>query len=240
MACGVGYIRDPKAMTTEAATDTLRASDPLNAEWVTVVLLFVVVLLALINVSSPRKWRLVGRSMFQMRLGKQTLREEMDLQDRAFLGLLLVGCTVLALFGWQFMTISGVPSAFPALTLAVLGVVLGHYLLLRLVGALMRTSPGVDEYLYTGFLIFILAGVVLLPVVVFGAYHAAWRPGALLVGWGLIVLLLLYRWFRGAWIGVGEGIPLRYIILYFCAAELIPILLGIQQWRNTPSLLSHI
>ncbi|MBL7953106.1 MAG: DUF4271 domain-containing protein [Flavobacteriales bacterium] len=227
-------------LTTEAAHDLPRAVDPLNAEWVTVVLLAMLLLLALINVNSPRKWRLLGQSMFRMRLGKQALREEMDLQDRAFLGLLLVGTTVLALFGWQFMTVSGASSVFPVLAMVVIGVVLGNYVLLRIVGALMRSTQGADEYLYTGFLIFILAGVVLLPVVVFVAYRSAWRPGALMVGWSLVVVLLLYRWIRGAWIGVGEGIPLRYIILYFCAAELMPILLGIQHWRNTPSLLSHI
>lgn len=227
------------AMTSEGTMDTLRATDPLNAEWVTAVLLAVVALLALINVSSPRKWRLLGRSMFSMRLGKQALREEMDLQDRAFLGLLLSGMAVLAMFGWQVMTVSGSSTSFPVLAATVCGVVLGHYVLLRIGGAVLRATTGVEEYLYTGFLIFILAGVALLPIVVFSAYRAPWRSATIAAGALVLGLLLLYRWLRGAWIGVGEGLPLRYIILYFCAAELMPVLLVIQYWRHTPSLLSH-
>jgi hypothetical protein len=221
-------------MGTDTITDRLRPVDPLSAEWVTLVLLVVLVLMALINMSSPRKWRLLGQSMFRLRLGRQALREEMDLQDRAFLGLLLVGTTVLALFAWQVLTLLGMVAAFPALVLAVAGIVLAHYLLLRTVGALLRTSPGIEEYLYTGFLIFILAGVLLLPLVVFMAYQASWRPWALVAGVVLLAVLLLYRWFRGAWIGMGEGIPLRYIILYFCAAEILPVLMAIHHWRSIP------
>lgn len=223
----------------ETSLGTLRTADPLTAEWVTLVLLGVVALMALINVSSPRKWRLLGQAMFRMRLGKQALREEIDLQDRAFLGLLLVGTLVLSLFGWQALTVKGFDSGFPMLVLAVAGMVLAHYVLLRIVGSLMRAAPGVEEYLYTGFLIFILAGMVLLPIVTFMAYQAPWRSGAMLVGAALLGLLLLYRWLRGAWIGVGEGVPLRYIILYFCAAELLPVLLVIDHWRSTPSPLFH-
>ena len=44
---------------------------------------------------------------------------------------------------------------------------------------------------------------------------------------------LAYRWLRGVWIGLGEGVPLRYIILYFCAAELMPVLLAVHAWRGT-------
>lgn len=226
-------------MTSEETMDALRAVDPLTAEWVTVLLLAVVALLVLINVSSPRKWRLLGQSMFSMRLGKQALREEMDLQDRAFLGLLLSGTAVLALFAWQVLKLDGGAATFPTLAATVCGVVLAHYVLLRFVGAVLRASVGLEEYLYTGFLIFILAGVALLPVVVFTAYRASWRPGTILAGSIVLGVLLLYRWLRGAWIGVGEGLPLRYIILYFCAAELMPVLLVIQHWRHTPTLLSH-
>jgi hypothetical protein len=195
--------------------------------------------MALINMSSPRKWRLLGRSMFSMRLGRQALREEMDLQDRAFLGLLLVATGVLALYGWQALTVHGLAPVFPSLVAVVAGVVLAHYLVLRTVGALMRVSAGVEEYLYTGFLLFILTGMVMLPLVVLIAYRSAWRPGLILAGVAVLVLLLLYRWLRGAWIGMGEGVPLRYIILYFCAAELLPVLLVIDHWRSTPSPLLH-
>jgi len=219
--------------------DSLRPVDPLSSEWVTVLLLLVVLLMALINMSSPRKWRLLGQSMFRMRLGRQALREEMDLQDRAFLGLLLVATGVLALFGWQALTVQGVAPVFPSLVGFVAGIIVAHYVVLRTVGALMRASAGMEEYLYTGFLLFILTGMAMLPLVVLIAYRSAWRPGLIVAGVVVLVLLLVYRWIRGAWIGLGEGVPLRYIILYFCAAELLPVLLVVDHWRTTSSPLFH-
>jgi hypothetical protein len=177
--------------------------------------------------------------MFSLRLGKQALREEMDLQDRAFLGLLAIGTTLLALFGWQVMELQRAGSSFPSLVGVVLAVVLGHYVLLRILGHMLRIDHGMQEYVYTGFLLFILAGLLVLPLVVFIAYQPTWRSWAVAGGGLVLGLLLLYRWLRGVWIGLGEGVPLRYIILYFCAAELIPVLLVIDHWRNTSSLLSN-
>lgn len=222
-------------MVVEIPVDRLRMVDPLNAEWVTIVLLSTLVLMALINRSSPKKWRLLVASMVQMRLGKQALREEMDLQDRAFLGLLVVAAAVLALFGWQAFMVSGVPWAFSRLLVLICLIILGHYVILRAIGGLLGVSKGVQEYLYTGFLLIIMTGVLLLPIVTMIAYRADWRHGLLIAGGGVMLVLVLYRWLRGAWIGLGEGLPLRYIILYFCAAELLPVLLLLDHWRSTPS-----
>lgn len=219
--------------------DALRAVDPLNAEWVTLVLLGTLLLTAVIHAGSPRKVRLFARSMFTMRLGKQALREELDLQDRAFLGLLLIGTVLLALFGWQALLVRGGHPSFLVLFGAVLGLVLAQYLLVRMVGALLQFRNGVEEYAYTGLLLFILAGIVLLPLVVFIAYRPGWRAWAVVAGALLLAALVLFRWLRGVWIGLGEGVPARYIILYFCGAELIPVLLVIDRWRTTLSTLFH-
>ncbi|HPF90480.1 MAG TPA: DUF4271 domain-containing protein [Flavobacteriales bacterium] len=214
------------------ASDSLRSTDLLSAEWVTFLLLLLLTLMAVIQFGSPRKWRSLGRSMFSMRLGRQALREEMDLQDRSFLGLLFIGGALLALFAWQALVLHGWTGTYATLLGLVLVVVLGHYVLLRLLGAMLRIDAGMQEYIYTGFLLFILAGPVLLPLVVGIAYRPEWRSGTVAVGVVLLGLLLVYRWLRGVWIGLGEGVPLRYIILYFCAAELMPVLLAVHAWRG--------
>jgi len=92
------------------------------------------------------------------------------------------------------------------------------------------SDRGIAEYLSAGYLVFLLTGLLLLPTVVLMAYRSPWRPALLMVGAIVLALLLLFRWVRGAWVGLGEGLPLRYIILYLCAAEAIPILLIIHTW----------
>lgn len=219
-------------------TDPLRTMDPMNAEWVTFLLLAVFAALAWTNMSSPRKWRLLAQAMFRMRLGRQTLREEIDLQDRTFIGLLSVAVVVLALFLWQAMVLTmplGRPS-YAWLGSALLLLLMSQGVVLRGLEVLIGVDRGITEYLSTGLLLFILSGVVLLPVVTLMAYRSAWRPGLLAAGMVLLTMLLLYRWVRGAWVGMGEGVPVRYIILYLCAAEVAPVLLMVHAWIPHTSL----
>lgn len=228
-------------MSNGLATDPLRGADPLNAEWVTLLLLGLFVLLALINAGGSRKWRLLGQTVFRMRLGRQAMREELDLQDRSILGMLVLSIGVIGLFAWQYFQwtrMPGAPSYLMVLGVAV-AVVLVQGILLRVVGGLFKVDQGVAEHLYTGLLLVVLAGVALLPVVVLMAYRAEYRDTLASLGLVVIGTLLIYRWVRGTWIGVGEGVPVRYIILYFCAAEILPVLLAISALRPAADLSVH-
>jgi hypothetical protein len=213
--------------------DRLRMPDALGEEWVTMVLLASFFLLALINLNSPRKWRLLSQAMFRMRLGRQALREEVDLRDRTFIGLLLVAICVLALFLWQAGMLLGMagPPVYADLVLLVFAVVLVQSLVVWSIGALVRADGGLMEHLYTGLLLFILGGVLLLPLVVLMAYRVEWRWPMLWTGAILLVALLIYRWLRALWIGRAEGVPGRYIIIYLCGAEILPLLLLIHALR---------
>ncbi len=221
--------------------DTLRVTDPLNAEWVTALLVLVFIALAWTNISSPRKWRLLAQSMFRMRLGRQTLREEIDLRDRTFLGLLVVSISILALFLWQAFVLVGpaiVPS-YPRLMMITAGVLAIQAVLPWMLGGLIQADSGLSEHQATGLLLFILTGMLLLPATVLLAYRSAWREELLWAGFVVLVLSLLYRWIRAAWIGLGEGVPLRYILLYLCAAEMVPVVVLITALRRSILPLSH-
>lgn len=167
-----------------------------------------------------------------MRLGRQSLRDELDLRDRTLIGLLLVASAIIGLFLWQGLHWGRGAEApgYPMLAVVMVAVPTLQALLLQLVAAIAGTERGIREFLYTGLLLFILCGVVLLPVVALVAYHPDQRAALLRAGTALVALLLLWRWVRGAWIGLGEGLPLRYIILYLCAAEVVPVLAAIRWW----------
>jgi hypothetical protein len=229
-------------MEPAAEMDLLRPLDPLNAEWVTLLLLIAFFMLAVINMNSPRKWRLLSQAMFRKRLGRQALREEVDLRDRTFVVLLLVAVAVLALFIWQLVTFAtaAVPPAFPAILVGALALVAAQAMLVWLLGALVKADGGLLEHLYSGLLLFILAGVLLLPLVVLIAYRPEWRAPLFWTGMVVLVSSLLFRWLRAIWIGSGEGVPARYIIIYLCGAEILPLLLLIHALRPSFPTLSHL
>ena len=122
--------------------DHLRYIDPMSAWWVALVLLVVFIIIAITNVSSPRKWRLLGQALFQMRLGKQTLREEIDLQDRTLLGLLFCSVLVMGLFAWQvfiYLDIPGSPG-YLVWVFLIAAVVFIQSLVLRIAAMIMRVD----------------------------------------------------------------------------------------------------
>lgn len=228
----------PRLLSTQSlpstTMDALRAQDPFNAEWVTGLLLLVLAIMAWTNLNASRKWRLWIRNMFRMRLSRQALREEIDIRDRAFLGILLASLLIIALYFhqlWQWSAYGeGAAPAYGNVLLAVITVLLAQYLLLRLLGGVVGSHRGLAEYASTGLIIFMLNGMLLFPVVILSAFQGELRDMLLPIGGGIVGLLLLYRWVRGAWVGLAEGVPGRYIILYLCAAEAVPVLLLAQVW----------
>ena len=221
---------------------TVRGADPLAQEWVTGLFLLIVLVLTLINVAAPRKWRLLAQAAVRLRLGRQTLRDEPGMDDRNLIGLLVVAIGVTALFIWQGSVVNGIAivDGYPMSAGIVLGIVLFQAALLRGVSALVRADGGMNEYLFTGSVQFVLLGLLLFPITVLMAYRPELRSALFVIGLALMALYLVHRWIRGAWIGLNEGVPVRYIFLYFCAAEILPLTLLLDTFRHHPAHLSHL
>jgi hypothetical protein len=211
---------------------TLRFTDPLSTEWVTTMLMLVFMLLAYTNVAAPKKWRLLWGAIFTLRLGKQAMREDVDLQDRTLIGLVGASLIVLALFAYQAVVLLGAPATGLVVFGRTLGLVVlvlvAQIVVLWLVDFLFEADGGTREYLYTVLLLTVALGLLLLPVVTLMAYQPDWRRVLLPVGGALAATYVLYRWLRGAVIGVGDGVPPRHVFLYLCTAEILPVALALR------------
>lgn len=207
--------------------------DALGADWTLLPLLVIIGSLGWIHLVSPKKWRLLVRSIFGMRLGKQSLRDDLDLQDRTLIVLLALASLSIALFGYQVAVMNGL-SAGPPLWLRCLGIVvavlLGNVLVVRITGFVFHGDGGLTEYLFTRLLFRVGLGIGLLPLVIMIAYphQIAWRPWLMFGGLALVAALEVFRWLRALWIGLGNGVPLRYIFIYLCALEVLPAVLVVQ------------
>jgi hypothetical protein len=218
--------------------DQLRAADVLGKDWVAAVLLLVIGMVAWVNMASPRQWTVIQRSFFALRLGKQSLRDELSLQDRTLVALLAVAMVLIGLFSYQVAVFNA--WAMPGIALfgriqaVVAAVFISRILLLRGLAVLTGADGGTDEYIHTLVTFTIALGLVLLPVAMLIAYpfHTAWRSWLWLAGVAMAAAVLLFRWLRATVIGIGSGVPLRYIFLYLCAAEILPVALVLQQVRQ--------
>lgn len=215
--------------------DQLRVRDPLSADWVTLVFMLVLMTLVWINLVSPKKWRLFFRSFFGVRLGRQSMRDEVDIQDRILVIALLMSSGVVALFLYQVMVLREVvqPGVLRWLELfgGVVGLLVVQFLVIRAVRGLFGVDQGTTEYSYTLLMMHVMLGLLLIPLTVVQAYphQFSWRPGLVLAGLVLVAGVIMFRWVRALIIGLGEGVSLRYIFLYLCAAEVLPFALLMQQ-----------
>jgi len=219
--------------------DESRALDPLAVDWTLAILLVSIALLGWINLVSPRKWPLILRSVFSYRLGRQSLRDELDLQDRSLISLLIMACGVSALFATQVAVLSGGAENSFLLWLRMFGTVVGvvvvQVMVLRSMAVLFQGDGGITEYLYTALVFHIAAGLVLLPFTALLAYphEVGWRGWLALAAGVLLALITLFRWLRAALVGWGEGVPLRYILIYLCALEFLPVAILLEHLRTT-------
>lgn len=215
---------------------TPRPTDPLGAEWV--LLLFVVLIgtLAWVNAISPRKWELLRTSVLRLRLGRQTMREDLNLRDRTLIALLAAGCISMGLFLHQ----AGVHFGWlrPAWWLAIelmavlFAAMLAQLLLLRVATIVFRADGGAQEYGFTQVLLLIANGLVLVPLDLLMACWPSLRTEMLLAGMLLTGVLLVLRWVRAVAIGNGSGTGRGYVFLYLCALEILPFALLISSLQQ--------
>lgn len=218
--------------------DVLRGTDPLSGDWMALVVLLATGLLGWINVVSPKKWRLLTGTVFGLRLGRQSMRDEVDLQDRTLVALVIMAMGVLALFLYQWGVLYGGSGQGSLIWARIFGLCLalfvGQVLLLRMLGLLFRGDGGSTEYMYTLLLLNVALGVALLPVVALMAWphQPAWRPWIGELGLLLLGAMLVFRWFRALLCGRGGGLSTGYVLLYLCALEILPIALALQHLRE--------
>jgi hypothetical protein len=214
--------------------ETLRATDPLAGDWILLVLLAALGMLGWINLVSPKKWRLLVRSFLSFRLGRQALRDELDLQDRTLIGMVVMASAAVALFAYQYTVLVAHHSTgmgwWLELFLASLVLVVVRVLVLRSAGRLFQADAGLSEYLYTVLLLHVMIAwphdVTTRPLLPEGMI---WRSWGLRVGLVVMGLVTVFRWVRAAVLGLVEGVPLRYVFIYLCALEILPVALAWQQ-----------
>lgn len=213
--------------------DTLRFDDPLSADWVTALLLALLFTVAWLDLLAPGRWRSFLVGAVGMGAARPGIVVDPDRQERFFMLPVLIALVSTALFLWQLDSCTGRdgPLGFPIWLACVAVALVVHLVITRVLGFVFRDTGILAGHVQAGLQLFVVAGLLLLPVVVLTAYRAEWRGVLPMVGAAVLAGSLLHRWVRGVRAGWGGGIPLRFIMIYLCAAEILPVLLLVQALR---------
>jgi hypothetical protein len=210
----------------------IRPITKLAEDWMFIVFLLGVLALAWTKYFNPGRLARSMQSAFNIRLMRQVIREE-SRTPRENVLFNFVYFTQLALFVFllcKYWAISIFGFSGIVLYLMLIAFVLVVYALKALGIAAIRFIAngdfGLAEYQYHLFLVYRLAGIVLVPINAIICYsdialsiHFAWAAVA------VIGVAFVYRLFRGLFSGLSSGVSPFYIFFYICTLEILPLLI---------------
>lgn len=208
-----------------------RTSPYLQEDWIFAVLIGVLVALAVVKYTYPRRMLRLGQALIRVRILLQLMREEMVMSHRSAVTLFLTfaissGLLVYLaakIYGWPVIHVLGA-WLFPLLVLLIALVYLWKIVTIRLVQLLFAASGGLSEYLNYSFVMNALLGILWLPIILVATVSlnetARW---VVLLAAGIFTLTWVIRIIQGVQFALRHRVFPVYIILYLCALEILPL-----------------
>lgn len=199
--------------------------------WPTVLLLLVFGIYVYVKIIDPKKIAKISLSVFNIQIAKQLIREDYKIYKRV--SVLLSFCFVL-MFSFllykindRFDLVLEGSNAHIQYLFFVLLVTLMYstkIIFIKLSNLLTQTYDLGNEYVLTIFLHSQVLGIFLFPFIV--CLQFSQYPMELFLYPSMVITCLFFflRWFRGFVISsLEQNSGLLYIILYFCALEILPL-----------------
>lgn len=199
--------------------------------WPSVLLFLVFSLYVLIRVTDNRRIIKIVVSIFNLQVAKQLKREDYKLYKRV--SIILSFCFVLV-FAFLLFKINNhfelilTDNSSYVKYLFIVSLIIGAYTVKlsvnKLLGFITKTTELEDEYLFNVFLHAQVIGLFLLPFVAFMQFSPLPTEWFMFPSMVICCLFFCLRVFRGFVIGALEqNSGFVYIILYFCALEILPL-----------------
>jgi len=200
-------------------------------DWILALLLFCFALIAWVRVFANLRMNQVMKTPFARRFVNQLTREGNLFSERISLALGTVytlSFILLLYMGYEMLVRLHYPLGLNSFTFyLVLGAGLLLFwtikvLLIRFLSSVFRTRQTTREYLLNILIFNLIAGVLLLPVLVLTVYLKSYF--FLYTGIGIIVLMYIFRFFRGFVIGISlTKFSYLFLFLYLCTLEILPL-----------------
>lgn len=221
-------------LVPENLETSLRTVEPMY--WQTTVLTLSFVLFILVKVLNPKKTQQVLASLFSIQIAKELYREDYKLNKRVTLILsivfVLVFSFLLQILNKYFGLIL-LDKPYLIQYLFFVGLILAMYIVKfsfsSILAQISNNQELEREYRFTILIFNHVFALVILPLVILLQYSQL--PSVWLIYPSIILILAFYffRLYRGFVISALEqNLGFMYIFLYFCALEILPLLILIK------------
>ena len=214
-------------------TPTLRPPIHFFEDWMVIVLLVLLSLMAYFNVVYPTKMKNVFKAFRSDIAMRQFMREETNIprpylfltfQHAVLMGLLWV------LFYQAFIYSTALPWWISLVSaLSVLLIYGLKWISFQLVKWFSEGDFTLTEYQYRTFSTNRLLAILLYPLIILAALSSIQHAYIYIGGTAIVIgLLISWRILKGAWVAFTNNVPLFYIFFYICNLEILPVLIVVK------------
>ena len=213
-----------------------------STEWMVIVFLSVLFLLSWVKNTYPKRFKRLLRSMINNQSLFQVIREELVFSHRGSIVLTSIFIILSALFltltciVFDFNII--VQNASYLVQFSYWGMLFLLFYFLKWVFnglflSLIQQQDYFKTYMFVVSTFNKIIGLMLLPVTILAAYLPfEYATKIIKIGFFLWAIILVYRLVKEVSLSLSFKIPRLYIILYLCAFEISPFLIGIKLVQN--------
>jgi hypothetical protein len=200
-------------------------------DWLTLLLLLCLGILAWIKYEGGRRVSQLFRAVFARHNMNQLLRDGDIFHERItpglmFISLITYSTAVSLLIRPYNIEFPGADSSFQQFSI-VAGVILSLWMLklviIKLSGILFRTRNETNEYLITNIIFNVASGLIAFPF----AFSAHYTDNSIILWISILIIIvgLLMKFIRSIFVGLStQSFPVVYIFLYLCTLEILPVL----------------
>ena len=215
------------------ATPILRPPIHFFEDWMVVVLLVLLSLMAYFNVVYPTKMKNVLKAFRSDIAMRQFMREETNI-PRPYLFLTFQHAVLMGLLWVLFYQAFIYSRALPwwvslVSALSVLLIYGLKWISFQLVKWFSEGDFTLTEYQYRTFSTNRLLAILLYPLIILAALSSIQHAYIYIGGTAIVIgLLISWRILKGAWVAFTNNVPLFYIFFYICTLEILPMLIGVK------------
>ncbi len=215
------------------ATPILRPPIHFFEDWMVVVLLVLLSLMAYFNVVYPTKMKNVLKAFRSDIAMRQFMREETNI-PRPYLFLTFQHAVLMGLLWVLFYQAFIYSTALPwwvslVSALSVLLIYGLKWISFQLVKWFSEGDFTLTEYQYRTFSTNRLLAILLYPLIILAALSSIQHAYIYIGGTAIVIgLLISWRILKGAWVAFTNNVPLFYIFFYICTLEILPVLIGVK------------
>ena len=214
-------------------TPTLRPPIHFFEDWMVIVLLVLLSLMAYFNVVYPTKMKNVFKAFRSDIAMRQFMREETNI-PRPYLFLTFQHAVLMGLLWVLFYQAFIYSTALPwwvslVSALSVLLIYGLKWISFQLVKWFSEGDFTLTEYQYRTFATNRLLAILLYPLIILAALSNIQHAYIYIGGTAVVIgLLISWRILKGAWVAFTNNVPLFYIFFYICTLEVLPVLIGVK------------